>query len=140
VSVPLVGTFALAVVVAVQTSGQEQARLQLIFERQAEKPSPNPRRSSRLVICKCSGLSRIFMLALRKSRGMSFAPSSTASWRTIPAFRRWHGTAACQTPYRDAYEEAVRQEGYADFQITEQDPQGRMVRVRRAQSTWWFSH
>jgi CHASE1-domain containing sensor protein len=32
---------------------------------------------------------------------------------------------------RDAYEEAIREEGYSDFQITEQDAHGKLVRAAR---------
>jgi PAS domain S-box-containing protein len=128
VSVPLVGTFALAVVVAVQTSSQERERLQLIFERQAENLAQTL--ESRLD----------HYLQVLRSIAQFYASSENV---TRDEFRTFiHGILAhhpgiqalawgrrVPDALRDAYEEAVRQEGYADFQITEQDPQGRMVRA-----------
>jgi PAS domain S-box-containing protein len=130
VAVPLLGALALAVVIFMYTRAQERERLTLLFERQA------------------TALAQTFQNHLDDSLEVLYAFESlyaSAPQVDRQAFHRFVQRAFARHPglqalswdrwvpdaSREAYEEAVRREGFPDFQIMEQNAQGQLVRAAR---------
>jgi integral membrane sensor domain MASE1 len=130
VALPLAGAFAVAVVFFAYTRAQERERLQLIFERQATALAQALRNSLGDYLNVLQSLESFYTSSREVSR---------QTFRTFvqPALARYPGLQAVSLDLRvpdtqrDAYEEAVRREGYPEFQITEQNAQGEMVRAAR---------
>ena len=130
VAVPLVGAFMLAVVVFVHTSGQERERQQLTFERQAENLAHTLEGHFDRYLEVLRSIARFYASSqeVKRDEFRTFVHGALAHHPGIQALS-WDRRVP--DGLREAYEEAVRQEGYADFQITEQDAQGQMVRATR---------
>jgi PAS domain S-box-containing protein len=130
VAVPLVGAFALAVVVFVYTSGQERERLQLTFERQAENLAQTIESHLDHYLEVLRSVARFYATAQEVTRDEfhTFVRGILARYAGIQALS-WDRRVP--DGLREAYEEAVRQEGYPDFQITEQNVQGQLERAAR---------
>lgn len=130
VAVPLVAAFMLTVVVFVHTRGQERDRLQLTFERHAENLAQALVGYIDRYLEVLLSIARFYASTQEVTRGefRTFVHGSLARYAGIQALS-WDRRVP--DALREAYEEGVRQEGYADFQITEQDAHGRMVRAAR---------
>jgi PAS domain S-box-containing protein len=130
VAVPLLGAFALAVVVFVYTSHQEQERLQLAFERQAENIAQTLDNHLDRYLEVLRSIARFYASSqeVDREKFRTFVHDVLAHYPGIQALS-WDRRVP--DALREVYEQSVRQEGYADFQITEQDAQGRMVRAAR---------
>lgn len=130
VAVPLVSALMLAVVVFVHTSGQERERQQLTFEHQAENLAHTIEGHFDRYLEMLRSIARFYASSqeVKRNEFRTFVHGALAHHPGIQALS-WD--RHLPDGLREAYEEAVRQEGYADFQITEQDAQGRMVRATR---------
>lgn len=130
VAVPLVGALALAVGVFVYVSGQERERLRLIFERQAETLAHTLERQLDRYLDVLRSIARFHASSpeVKRHEFGTFAHGALALHAGIHALS-WDRHVP--DALREVYEETVRQEGYADFQIIEQDAQGQMVRAAR---------
>jgi CHASE1-domain containing sensor protein len=131
VALPLVGALALAIVVFGYTRAQEQERLRLLFERQAETLAQTLENSLD------DYLDVLFAI---ESFHASSGQLSRQAFRTFVqrVFARHPGLQAVSWDLRvpderrEVYEQAVRREGFSDFQITEQSAPGALVpTVRR---------
>lgn len=130
VAVPLVSALMLAVVVFVHTSGQERERQQLTFEHQAENLAHTIEGHFDRYLEMLRSIARFYASSqeVKRNEFRTFVHGALAHHPGIQALS-WD--RHLPDGLREAYEEAVRREGYADFQITEQDAQGRMVRATR---------
>jgi len=130
VAVPLVSALMLAVVVFVYTSGQERERQQLTFEHQAENLAHTIEGHFDRYLEMLRSMARFYASSqeVKRDEFRTFVHGALAHHPDIQALS-WDRRVP--DVLREGYEEAVRQEGYADFQITEQDAQGRMVRAMR---------
>jgi PAS domain S-box-containing protein len=130
VAVPLVGAFMLAVVVFVHTSSQERERQQLAFERQAESLAYTLDDHFDRYLELLRSIAR-FYASSQEVKDEEFRTFVHGALAHHPGIQALSWDRHVPDVLREAYEEAVRQEGYADFQITEQDAQGRMVRATK---------
>src|SRR2546426_6445965 len=130
VALPLVGALALGFVVFGYTRAQEWERLRLLFERQAESLAHSIR--TRLD-------DYVDVLYAFESFYTSAPAVSRQAFHTFVqrSFARYQGLQALSLDLRvpdarrEAYEQTVRREGFADFQIIEQTAQGELVRAER---------
>jgi hypothetical protein len=120
VAVPLVGAFMLAVVVFVHASGQEQERQQLTFERQAESLAYTLDDHFDRYLELLRSIAR-FYASSQEVKGDEFRTFVHGALAHHPGIQALSWDRCVPDGLREAYEEAVPQEGYADFQITEQD-------------------
>jgi signal transduction histidine kinase len=130
VAVPLVGAFALAVGVFVYTSGQERERQQLTFERQAESIAYILDGHFDRYLEVLRSIAR-FYASSREVQRAEFHTFVHGALAHQPGIQALSWDRHVPDTLREAFEEAVRQEGGADFQISEQDAQGQMVRATR---------
>jgi PAS domain S-box-containing protein len=130
VAVPLVGALALAVVVFVQTSGQERGRLRLIFERQAENLAQTLDGHLDRYLEVLHSIARFYASSpdVNREEFRTFVHGALARHAGIRALS-WNRRVP--DARREAYEEAARREGFPDFQITQQDADGQMVQAAR---------
>jgi PAS domain S-box-containing protein len=126
VALPLVGALILAGAVFVYTSAQERARLTLLFERQATALASTLQNrlddyldvlyAAESVYASSGGLSRQVFDAFVQRAVARHLGLQALSWDVrVPDGQR------------EAYESAIRREGYPAFQITEQDLDGTLV-------------
>jgi CHASE1-domain containing sensor protein len=128
VALPLMGALALAIIVFVYTSAQERVRLQLLFERQAETLAQTLQNSLD---------DYLDVLHAIKSFHASSGQLSRQGFRTFvqrelarhPGLQALSWDVRVPDERRQAYEQAVRREGFPNFQITEQTAQGELVRA-----------
>jgi PAS domain S-box-containing protein len=130
VAVPLVGAFTLAVVVFMYTSGQERERQQLIFERQAESLAYTLEGQFDRYLEVLRSIARFYASSQEVTRD-EFRTFVRGALAHQPGIQALSWDRYVPDVLREAYEESVRQEGDADFQITEQDAQGQIVRATR---------
>ena len=130
VALPLVGALVLAFVVFGYTRAQEWERLRLLFERQAEGLALTIR--TRLVdyLDVLHAVESFYTTAPGVSRQVfhTFVQRSLARY---PGLQALSLDLRVPDTQREAYEQAVRREGFVDFQITEQSAQGALVRAER---------
>jgi PAS domain S-box-containing protein len=127
-ALPLAGAFALAVVFFVYTSAREQERLRISFERQAETLAHTlqNRLEDYLGVLYAT---ESFFAGSRKVSRQKFHTFVQRLFARHPGLQALSFDRHVPDTQRAAYEEAVRWDGYPDFQITEQDVHGRMVRA-----------
>jgi PAS domain S-box-containing protein len=130
VAVPLAGALALAFVVFIYTNAQERERLRLIFERQATALAQNLRNGLENYLIVLYTLEGFYTASHEVSR-QAFHAFVQPSLARHPGLRALSWNRLVADAQREAYELAVRQEGFPDFQITEQDAEGRIVRAAR---------
>ena len=120
----------LAVVVFVYASSQERERQQITFEHQAENLAHTLEGHFDRYLEMLRSIVRFYASSqeVKRDEFRIFVHGALAHHPGIQALS-WD--RRLPDVLREAYEEAARQEGYADFQITEQDAQGRMVRAMR---------
>jgi GAF domain-containing protein/CHASE1-domain containing sensor protein len=130
VGLPLMGTLMLGFIIFGYARALEGIRLRLLFERQAESLAHTMR----------SYLDDYVELLYTLESFYASAPEvSRQAFRTFVQrpFTRYPGlqalSLALRVPdaQREAYEQAVRREGFTDFQIMEQTAQGVLVRAAR---------
>ncbi len=130
VALPLVGALALAIVVFVYTSAQERERLQLLFERQAESLAHTLATRLDDYLEVLYAVESFYTSTPEVSRqGLhTFVQRSLARH---PGLQALSLDLRVPDDRREAYEQAFRRGGFADFQITEQTAQGELVRATR---------
>ena len=130
VALPLVGALALAVVVFVYTRAQERERLTLLVERQATTLAESLQNSLDNYLDVLYAVESSYV----SSGGLTRRAFHTFVQRPFsrhPGLQALSWDRRVPDALRDGYEEAVWGEGYPDFQITEQDGHGQMVRAAR---------
>jgi PAS domain S-box-containing protein len=128
VAMPLVGAFALAIFVFVHTSGQERERLRLTFERQAENLAQTLADRFDRNLGMLSSIARLYASSQDVTRD-EFHTFVGGIFERNAGIQALSWDRRLPDAERESYEGAVRQEGYAGFQITEQDAQGQLVRA-----------
>jgi signal transduction histidine kinase/CHASE1-domain containing sensor protein len=153
VALPLLGVSALAFIVFGYTRGQEEERLRLLFVRQAESMAHTIR--TRLVehldvlytFESFYSSTEVSRQAFHIFAQQSLAHEPHLVWWGIlrEAFHIFAQRSLARHPdlqalsldlrvpdaRREAYEQAMRREGFPDFQISEQTAQGELVRAAR---------
>jgi PAS domain S-box-containing protein len=130
VSLPLMGALALAVVVFGFMRGQERERLTMLFERQSGTLAQTLRTHLDDCLEILAGLESFYASAPTVSR------QAFHTFVQRPLLRH-HGLQALSwnrhvpDGQREAYEKALQEEGYPDFQITNRDAHGQLVRAER---------
>ena len=130
VALPVVGALALALVVFADTRAQEQERLKLLFERQAMTLAQSLQDSL-----------DSYLNVLYAVEGLH-ASSGTLNRHTFHTFvqrlyAHYPGLQALSLDLRvtdaqrEVYEQTIKQEGIAGFEITERNAQGQLVRAVR---------
>jgi signal transduction histidine kinase/CHASE1-domain containing sensor protein len=130
VALPLVGALALAFVVFTYMRAQEWERLRLRFERQAQSLAHTmwARLDDYLDVHHASA--SFYTSAPEVSR-QAFHTFVQRSLARHPGLQALLLDLRVPDAPREAYEQAVRREGFPDFQITEQSAQGELVRAAR---------
>jgi PAS domain S-box-containing protein len=130
VALPLLGALALAIVVFVYTSAQERERLKLLFGQQATTLAHTLQ--NRLD----DSLEMLYALESFYAGAGELSPQAFHMF-VQRLFTRHPGLQALSwdrrlpDALREAYEETARREGSPDFQITEQNTHGQLVRAAR---------
>jgi PAS domain S-box-containing protein len=130
VALPLVGALALAVIVFGFMRGQERERLTLLFERQAATLAQTLRTHLDNYLDVLSALESFYASAPTVSR-QAFQTFVRRSLVRHPGLRALSWDRRVLDGQREAYEEAIRQEGYPDFQITDYAVHGQLVPAAR---------
>ena len=130
VGLPLLGTLTLGFLIFGYARAQEGIRLRLLFERQAESLAHTMRTCLDDYVELLHTLESFYASAPEASR-QAFRTFVQRSFARYPGLQAL--SVALQVPdaQRDAYEQAVRREGFADFQIMEQTAPGVLVRAAR---------
>jgi PAS domain S-box-containing protein len=127
-AVPLTGALALAIGFFMYTNAREQERLRLSFERQAETLAQNIQSRLEDYLGVLYATESFFASSRERSR-QEFHTFVQRLFTRYPGLHTLVFDRRIPDAQRSAYEEATRREGYSDFQITEQDAHGRMVRA-----------
>src|SRR5438093_10337915 len=130
VALPLVGALALGFVVFGYTRAQEWERLRLLFERQAESLAHTIRTRLDDYVDVLHALESFYASAPAVSR-QAFHTFVQHFFARYPGLQALSLDLRVPDARREAYEQAVRREGFADFQILEQTAQGELVRAER---------
>jgi PAS domain S-box-containing protein len=130
VALPLAITFAVVIIFFVQVRAWEQDRFKLEFEQRAGILAHTLVSSFNNYIDVLHAIENFYASShgVDRQAFRTFVQSLLARHPGIQALSWDRRVADTQ---RLAYEEAVRQEGYTDFQITEQNAQGLMVRAEQ---------
>jgi PAS domain S-box-containing protein len=128
VALGLVGACALAVVFFVHTSGQERERLRLRFERQAETLARTLQDRLHDYLEVLYAIESFFTSTPGVTR-QEFRTFVQRVFARHPGLQALSFDRRVPDAQRIPYEEAARRDGYADFQITEQNGQGQLVRA-----------
>jgi signal transduction histidine kinase/CHASE1-domain containing sensor protein len=128
VALPLVGALALAFVVFAYTRAQEWERLRLLFERQADSLAQTMRTRLDDYLDELHAVVSFYTSAPEVSR-QAFHTFVQRSLARYPGLQALSLDLRVPDARREAYEQTVRQEGFPDFQITEQTAQGKLVRA-----------
>jgi len=130
VALPLVGALALAIGVFVYTSAQERERLKLLFERQAETLAQSLQNSLDDYLDVLFAIESFHASSGQWDR-QAFHTFVQREFARHPGLQAVSWDLRLPDARREAYEQAVRGEGFPDFQITEQTAQGEMARAAR---------
>jgi PAS domain S-box-containing protein len=130
IALPLVSALALAVVVFAYIRGQERERLALLFERQAATLAQTLRTRLDDYLDVLSALESFYASAPAVSR-QAFHTFVQRSLERHPGLQALSWDRRVPDGQREAYEEALQQEGYPDFQIIDHDASGQLVRAAR---------
>jgi PAS domain S-box-containing protein len=124
----LVGTLALAVVFFEYTSSRERERLRLIFERQTNTIAHTLQDRLDDYLDVLYAIESFFTSTPGVTR-QEFHTFVQGALARHPGLQALSFDRRVPDAQRAAYEEAVRRDGYPNFQITEQNAQGQMVRA-----------
>jgi hypothetical protein len=130
VALPLMAALVLAIVVFRYTRGRERQRLALLFERQAASLAQTFRTRLDDHLDVLSALESFYASAPAVSR-QAFHTFVRRSVARHPGLQALSWDRRVTDGQREAYEEAIQQEGYPDFQITELDVHGQLVQAAR---------
>jgi PAS domain S-box-containing protein len=130
VALPLVGALALAIGVFMYTRAQERERLTLLFEQQATTLTQTFRNRLNEYLDVLYALERFYASAPEFSR-QAFHTLVQRAFARHPGLHALSWDRRVLDEQREVYEAAMRREGYLDFQVTEQDAHGQLVRAAR---------
>jgi signal transduction histidine kinase/integral membrane sensor domain MASE1 len=130
VALPVVGALALALVVFAYMRAQERVRLQLLFERQATTLAQSFQDSLDDYLDVLYAVESFYTSTGGLSR-QAFHEFIQRSLMRHPGLQALSWDLRVPDARREAYEAAVRQEGHANFHITEQNAQGLLVQATR---------
>jgi signal transduction histidine kinase len=130
VALPLVGALVLAFVVFGYTRAQARERLYLLFERQAESLAHGIEKRLDDYLDVLHAFKSFYTSAPEMSR-QGFHTFVQRSLARHPGLQALSLDLRVPDARRDAYEQAIRREGFPDFQITEQTARGELVRAER---------
>jgi CHASE1-domain containing sensor protein len=130
VGLPLMGALVLSFVVFGYGRAQERERLRLHFERQAESLVHAIRTRLADYVDELHALESFYASAPEASR-QAFRTFVQRSLARYPSLLALSLDLRVPDARREAYEQAVRREGFADFQIMEQTAPGNLVRAER---------
>jgi signal transduction histidine kinase/CHASE1-domain containing sensor protein len=128
VGLPLLGTLTLGFIIFGYARAQEGIRLRLIFERQAESLAHTIRTCFDEYVDVLHTLESFYASAPEASR-QAFRIFVQRTFVRYPGLQALSMTLRVPDAQREAYEQAVRREGFADFQIIEQNDPGVLVRA-----------
>jgi PAS domain S-box-containing protein len=130
VALPLVGALALAIGVFAYTRAQERERLTLLFERQATTLARSLQNRLDTYLDVLHALESFYASAPEVSR-QAFHTFVQHAFARHPGLQALSWDRRVPDEQRETYEAAMRREGYRNFQITEQDGHGQLVRAAR---------
>ena len=130
VGLPLLGTLTLGFIIFGYARAQEGIRLRLLFERQAESLAHTMRTCLDDYVDVLHTLESFYASAPEVSR-QAFRTFVQRSFARYPGLQALSVALRVPDAQREAYEQAVRREGFADFQIMEQTAPGVLVRAAR---------
>jgi PAS domain S-box-containing protein len=130
VALPLVGTLTLAVVIFAYADAQERERLALLFERQATALGQTLQSSLDNYLDELSAVGSFFASVPAVGR-RAFHLFVQRSLSRHPGLQALSWDRRVPDTLREAYEEAMRREGFPFFQITEHDADGQLVAAAR---------
>jgi len=128
VGLPLVGVLALGLVIFWYARAQEGMRLRLLFERQAESLAHTMRTHLNEYVDVLHTLESFYASAPEVG-WQAFRTFVQRPFARYPGVRALSVALRVPDARREAYEQAVRREEFADFQIMEQTVQGALVRA-----------
>src|SRR5262249_12654468 len=130
VSLPLLSTLTLGFIIFGYARAQEGVGLRLLFERQAESLAHTLRTCLDEYVDVLHTLESFYASAPEASR-QAFHTFVQRFFARYPGLQALSLAQRVPDAQREAYEQAVRREGFADFQIMEQTAPGVLVRAAR---------
>lgn len=128
VAVPLVAIFALAVLVFVLVSGNEQRRIESIFEQRTQALTRALDESLGNYVQILQSIESFYASSSKVERHQ-FHTYVQRMFDKYPGIQALSWNPRVPTAERAAYEAAARRDGHASFQFTERDAGGRLVRA-----------
>lgn len=133
ISIPLCLTFALVIIIFVYASTWEQNRIELEFERRTDNLAQALKENFDNYIDVLHSIESFYAssVGVDRSEFKSFVSRLLLRHPSIQALS-WN--LRVLDGERTTYEQAARRDGFSNFQITEENPQGQLVRaVRRSE-------
>lgn len=130
VSIPLALTFALVVIFFVYTSAWEQNRIQLEFERRTDNLTQAIEENFDNYIEVLHSIESFYASSVNVDR-QEFKSFVSRLFLRHPGIQALSWNPRVLDRERTAYEQGARRDGFSNFQITERNPQGKLVGAAR---------
>ena len=130
ISLPLCLAFTLVVIFFIYTNAWEQDRIKLEFERRTDQSAQQLQENFDNYIFILRSVENLYASAVPINR-QQFKTFVSHWFSHHPGIRAVSWSPRILDSERASYEQAAREDGLSDFQITEQSPQGQLVRAAR---------
>ena len=130
VSLPLCLAFALVVIFFIYTNAWEQDRIVLEFERRTDQLAQQLQENFDDYVLVLYSVENLYASSIPINR-QQFKTFVSRWFSRLPGIRAVSWSPRVLDSKRTKYEQAARQDGFINFQITEQSPQGKFVRAAR---------
>src|SRR5262245_48088118 len=130
VSLPLFLAFTLVVIFFVYTNAWEQDRIKLEFKRRTDQLAQQLQENFDDYIDFLHSVENLYASSVPIDR-QRFKTFVSRSFTRHPGIRAVSWSPRILDSERANYEQAAREDGFSNFQITEQSPQGQLVRAAR---------
>jgi len=129
VTLPLLGLFALVVVVFVITSSREQARLRTEFESLGDQATQRLHSDLERYDVALSGMAGLFSSS-QQVTAAEFDNYARITLQQLPGLYAVSWNAVVPGTQRAAFERSMQEQGFPSFQVSERDAVGRIIPVR----------
>jgi PAS domain S-box-containing protein len=130
ISLALCLAFALVVVFFIYTNKWEQDRIQLEFKRRTDQLAQRLQENFDHYILVLHSVENLYLSSVQINR-QQFKTFVSRWFSSHPGIRAISWSPKIIDPERANYERAAREDGLRNFEITEQSPQGQLVRAAR---------
>jgi CHASE1-domain containing sensor protein len=128
VSLPLCLAFTLVVIFFIYTNAWEQDRIELEFERRTDQLAQQLQENFDDYVLVLQSVENLYASSIPINR-QQFKTFVSRWFSLHPGIRAVSWSPRIVDSERANYEQAAREDGFSNFQITEQSPQGKLVRA-----------